>query len=906
MELSQNNIIRSLTELGIRHEALIRLLSAVTRLTGVPITAPDRRSASLMIATILIEELPNIDNCSLLLFKPGDGLLRLVAARGANDLLDDNDRGYNTDLAFKPDEGAAGRVFASNEPLFWNQGEDDRSVIKKNEFMVTPVSLACLPLSAMDRSLGVLNISFASAEPFIHTRKRSLILLGMVVANIILSFEFKSEVEQTVKTLNITVQDLQREIKERVKTEAALAKSEESYRQLFDNAGEGILVVTGKGIVLANNRAGEIVELDPKKLIGNRLIDFIHPSDRDRVEDLVRSCLRGEEAPGLYVARALLKNDLTKWLEFRIGLIDWEGEPAMLGLYADITERTRARLQVAEQDQRIKSVFEMSPLGIALVDAGGYLAEINDHFGKLLGYRSDEITQVTLIDLTHPEDREAVGQLVQKILTGKIDHYEIEQRYLTKSGQILDAVTRARAILNEHGDLLYWIGLIEDISERKRNEEQIAYQAFHDPLTGLPNRFLFNDRLDMAMAQAVRKKHLLAVLFLDLDHFKTVNDSLGHSTGDELLKATARRLLRWIRDEDTVARIGGDEFLILLQNIDAPETAIRVSQRIHESLARPFTIEGRNLYTSASMGLTFFPTDGRDVKTLMTNADLAMYRAKEEGRNTYRVFTPSMNRKIKRRLLMENNLRRALENNELLLYYQPKINCRTGLVSGVEALIRWRRPGVGLILPDEFIPLAEDIGVIVAIGEWAMRQACFQAAEWRAQGMTDLGMAVNLSPRQFRELNLADTVADCLSRSGLPADGLKLEVTENAVMYDVESAIRTMKQLSDLGVGLSLDDFGRGYSSLYYLKRFPISELKIDRSFVSDVPGDADSSSIVDTIISISRSLDIQVVAEGVETAEQLEFLRQRSCDQMQGFLFSPPAAARDIPGLFNSGPLFP
>jgi diguanylate cyclase (GGDEF)-like protein len=436
--------------------------------------------------------------------------------------------------------------------------------------------------------------------------------------------------------------------------------------------------------------------------------------------------------------------------------------------------------------------------------------------------------------------------------------------------------------------------------ERKQYQLQIEHQANYDALTGLPNRSLLYDRLKQAV-YAQRTVRAVAVVFLDLDHFKFVNDSLGHSTGDKLLKDMGERLRLVLRDGDTVARLGGDEFVLILNDQTQDDVIFRAMQRINAKVSEPFVIDGKELYVTCSAGISLYPQDGTDVETLLKNADAAMYRAKERGRNNFEFYTSEMNSKVNERLALENSLRRALERKEFVLHYQSKVDVKTGAIVGAEALLRWNHPERGLMLPDLFIPLAEETGLIVQIGEWVLREACTQNQAWRKEGLPPIAVSVNVSARQFRQGILVNSVSSILAETGLDPLYLEMELTESMIMHNADAVVATLRQLTALGVQLSIDDFGTGYSSLSYLKNLPIDTLKIDKSFVRDiVAGAPDHRVLARAIISIGHSLDLKVVAEGVETEAQLEYLRKHGCDEVQGFYFSqpvPPEAFRKLLG---------
>ena len=444
--------------------------------------------------------------------------------------------------------------------------------------------------------------------------------------------------------------------------------------------------------------------------------------------------------------------------------------------------------------------------------------------------------------------------------------------------------------------------LVREIGERKSAERRLGHLAHHDVLTGLPNRMLFNDRLGQALIEATRHEHLAAVLFLDLDRFKTINDTLGHEAGDRLLIAVAGRLSECLRAGDTVARLGGDEFALILPDIAHVDHVSRIAEKILSSFSQPFHIGGRNLFITASMGITLYPFDDNTIDGLLKNADIAMYRAKEQGRNNYQYYTAEMNAQALERLTLENHLRHALERDELVLHYQPQVDLVSGEICGVEAMLRWRHPELGLVRPDQFISLAEETGLIVPIGEWVLATACAQNQAWRAAGLKPVSIAVNLSPRQFMQPDFSGTVRRLVTGSGLESGCLELELTENIMMQHVETTTHALQELSALGVRFAIDDFGTGYSSLSYLKRLPIHSIKIGPSFMRDVPTSAADAGLVAAIIALAHSIDIEVVAEGVETKEQLVFLRAHRCDVMQGFYFSKAVPAAEFAELLREG----
>lgn len=439
--------------------------------------------------------------------------------------------------------------------------------------------------------------------------------------------------------------------------------------------------------------------------------------------------------------------------------------------------------------------------------------------------------------------------------------------------------------------------------ERKNVEQHLSDLAHYDKLTGLANRDLFHERLRLALARAQRSQRLVGLMFLDLDRFKEINDSLGHLAGDQLLIEVSKRLKRCTRETDTIARLGGDEFTVIVENIQSDEEAAAIAEKILLAMQVPFILEGQEVFVTTSIGLTVFPTDAKDDLGLLKNADTAMYRAKEAGRNKYQYYSIEMNESSHMRLKLESELRKALTRNEFSLMYQPKIDMLTGSIVGAEALLRWENKEFGFVPPNEFIPIAEDTGLIIPIGEWVLRNACQQIRTWLRQGLPEVRIAVNLSPRQFRQGNLAATIGDILDQENLTPHALPLEITESLLMADVEESKRALNDLKAMGLEIYLDDFGTGYSSLSYLKKFPIDGLKIDRSFVMDIPHDQEDMVLAEAIVAMSHALRLNVVAEGIETPEQMAFLKELGCEEAQGYLFSKPLNADEFRQLLASSP---
>ncbi len=494
-----------------------------------------------------------------------------------------------------------------------------------------------------------------------------------------------------------------------------------------------------------------------------------------------------------------------------------------------------------------------------------------------------------ITDLNLP-DSSGIGTLQRLVATGS----DIPVIVLTHSDDDPVAIEMVKCgaqdyLIKGQSDGALILKTVRYAIERKLSDRHLRYLSHHDKLTGLANRELFKDRLAQAVARAERSGNLVALLFLDLDRFKSINDMLGHLAADKLLVAVAERLKTCVRNVDTIARLGGDEFTIVLEDVATPFDAELVCRKVVGALEDPLEIEGQEIYATASIGVTFFPTDATEVTGLIRNADVAMYRAKEDGRNKYHLFTADLNARAVERLSIETALRNALDREELFLCYQPKVNLQTGRVLGVEALVRWQHPHRGIVSPDEFVPVAEETGLIVPVGEWVLRQACEDALRWSRSGVEDVNVAVNLSARQFRQGDLLKTVDNIFCELSFDPNRLELEITESLLMDDTEASEVALYDLKAFGLSIYLDDFGTGYSSLAYLKKFPIDGLKIDRSFIRDIPGDVDDEAITRAIVALSQALRLKVVAEGVETRAQLDFLNLEGCDEVQGYLFSKP-----------------
>jgi diguanylate cyclase (GGDEF)-like protein/PAS domain S-box-containing protein len=555
--------------------------------------------------------------------------------------------------------------------------------------------------------------------------------------------------------------------------------------------------------------------------------------------------------------------------------------------------RRSAERALEENERRFRSLIENSSDIITVIDDQGRMRYASPSVEKLLGYQPEDLIGTQLSQHMHPDDAEAVlDHLVRSSSGGE---HSVEFRFRERNGKWRTLEATVNYLL-DNPDINGIVLNCRDVTARKRDEDTIRHLAYFDALTDLPNRMLFDDRLAQSLAHSRRKGAPgVAIMFLDIDRFKTINDTLGHGAGDELLRSAAQRLSPCLREEDTLARLGGDDFLFLIPEVSDVETAARIAQKILDCFSKPFRVLDHELHVTGSLGISMFPSDGNDAETLIRNADTALHRAKEQGRNRYQLYAPAMNAVAFQRLVLENNLRYAVERNEFALHYQPLVSLETGATVGVEALIRWQHPELGRISPADFVPMAEETGVIVPMTQWVLRTACAQMKSWLRSGINLQTMSLNVSPRFFNDSNLPEMVGEVLRATELEGHYLSIELTESVMMGSTDATIDTLQQLKQYGVKISIDDFGTGYSSLSYLKRLPIDTLKIDQSFVRDIPNSPDAEAIAVLIIGMAHSLKLSVVAEGVETQDQKLFLQFKGCDIMQGYLVSRPLPTDEI-----------
>ncbi len=635
------------------------------------------------------------------------------------------------------------------------------------------------------------------------------------------------------------------------------------------------------GIATNGLKALEFVEKNRPDII---LLDIMMPEmDGFEVCQVLKDNPHTRSIPIVFITALSDTESVAKG--FQLGGCDYISKPFHA---LEVRARVKSKLNEIDQLSFVKNIFKTSLEGILIADPDMIITMANPMASTITGLAEFDIVGESLAVLQDQEsDEEPVGF---KDLLEDNEYWSGEIWNRRKNGENFPQKVALSVVRNLWGEVCNYVAVFHDMSEIKRHKDELKYQANHDGLTGLPNRTFFKLRLRDILEDASRYHEQVALLMLDLDNFKHINDSLGHSVGDLLLKEVCTRLQGCLGSA-LLARLGSDEFGILLENLPREEGAVKVAEQINMSLSLPMFHDGHELFISASIGISFFPEDTEDPQTLMKNGDLAMARAKEKGGNAYQVFHSKMDERITRFLTLESNLRRALDKEEFLVYYQPKVDMQTGKIIGMEALVRWLLPDGSMVSPVDFIPMAEKNGLIVFLGEWVLKTATKQTKKWWDMGY-EIPVAVNLSPRQFQEENLVSLIKESLSDSGLAPVALELEITESVVMEKEEDAINLLTEIGELGVQFAMDDFGTGYSSLHYLKQFPLDKLKIDRSFVTNTPADEDDVAIITAIISMGKSLRMKIVAEGVEEYEQFVFLRELGCDELQGYLFSPPVPA--------------
>lgn len=698
----------------------------------------------------------------------------------------------------------------------------------------------------------------------------------------------------------------------------SLEANERRYRSLLNNLPNPAYHVDVQGRLLGCNEAfARMVDTSERQMLGRPLAEVVHCDDAEALQQgdtrlateggverfetqvhwadgtsrqAIVSKSSYADSAGRVIGIVGLLLDITEMRAAHSALMDANEhlEERVRERTAELTREVEERRRAQNELGLMAQVFEHSIEGISITDTNGKIISVNPAFSEITGYPSEEVIgQNPSVLKSDRHDAAFYEAMWHKLATEGSWSGEIWNR--RKNGETYPEWLSISAIRDEAGTISHYVAVFHDITDLKRSEERLTYQAYHDALTGLPNRLLLIDRMRKAISHAHHHGHHVAVAFLDLDNFKTVNDSLGHKVGDLMLAEAARRLKRAIREDDTVARFGGDEFVLMLEEATSEQDAFTLASRVLQVFNRPFIVEGHEIHVSPSVGITMYPGDGEDADTLIRNAEVAMYVAKEQGKNRFHLFTTTVNERVQRRIEVERKLRKAVDNRAFEAHYQPQIDICTGRVVGMEALARWTGQDENPVSPAEFIPIAEEAGLVSDIGEQILWQSCELAARLRNNGHPDLRMSVNISARQLRGSRLEMIVRDVLNANNLPASALELELTETAIMQDVDKAIGALHKLKALGIHLAIDDFGTGYSSLYYLKRLPISRLKVDRSFIMDIDEDENDRSIVAAVLSMAKSLQLEVVAEGVERPTHVEFLRSLNCSIAQGYYYAKP-----------------
>jgi diguanylate cyclase (GGDEF)-like protein/PAS domain S-box-containing protein len=685
---------------------------------------------------------------------------------------------------------------------------------------------------------------------------------------------------------------IKQDITERKRAEYAVAESEKRYRSLFENMLEGFayceMIFDDQGrpvdfVYLAVNGSFEKLT-GLKNVVGRKFSEVVPGGERSQpelIERYSRVALTGEPA-----RFEIEVEGLGMWFSVSAYAA---GNRCFIATFDNITERKKAEEALRQAEEKYRVIFEGAVVAIFQSTPDGRYTTANPAMARMLGYDSPEelVTSITDISQQVYVDPKSRGEF-KRLLTKQGTVSDFECQIYRKDGSKMWISANARAVFKA-GVLVGYDGMNEDITDRKVAEERVQYLAYYDALTDVPNRTLLQDRLSKALASARRQKDKVALLFLDLDRFKNINDSLGHALGDLLLQKVGERLKRWAREQDTVARLGGDEFLIVLTRIRDVADAAVAAERLMAAMTNEFIVQGNPLSISCSLGISIFPDHGESGEILIKNADAAMYSAKEKGRNNFRFFTETMNAEVEERLTLENSLRLALERNELFLVYQPQMDMATGNIIGLEALLRWQHPELGLVPPDRFIRIAENSGLIMPIGEWVLRTACSQTRKWQDEGHAAVSVAVNVSAVQFRQEDFCNLIRRVLHETRLAPQYLELELTESLLLANADVTLSVLQELKAMGLTLAIDDFGTGYSSFSYLRQFRVSKLKIDRSFVRDVAVNPDDAAITSGIIGMAKSLNLKVIAEGVENEAQMSFLRAHQCDEIQGYYFSRP-----------------
>ncbi len=681
-----------------------------------------------------------------------------------------------------------------------------------------------------------------------------------------------------------------------------LRENEERHKLLVEESLYATYIVVDRKWSYINPKFAEIFGYSVEELLMAPVDKVVHIDDLALVYNNLDRRIKGEIRGIQYKFRGVKKDGSIITVEVLGNRYELKDKVAIFGTLVDITDVSKS----TEKLRMATKVFENTIEGIAVTDKNAIIQWVNPAFTAITGYSAHEVIgKNPRVLRSEKHNREFYSRMWDSLIHRGQWQGEIWNR--RKNGETYPEWLTISAICDEEGNTLQYVSVFNDISERIKREEHIKYQAYHDALTKLPNRYLLYDRLNMNISHAHRNQEKLAVMLLDLDRFKRINDTMGHPAGDILLQEVALRLKDSLREGDTVSRLGGDEFCIILEDIKHVENALKVAQKIFKAFSKPFILRDHELYVTTSIGVSIYPNDGVDVDTLIKNADTAMYEAKGQGRNNVRLYTASMNDEAIKRLAIENEIIKGLEREEFVVYYQPQLCLETNKIIGAEALIRWQHPELGFLLPGKFIHIAEETGLVELLGNWVLLTSCRQNKQWQEKGYHAINMSVNLSAMQFQQKSLLKTVNAALKEVGLSASYLDLEITESSAIQDPDFAIALLKELKKNGLQISMDDFGTGYSSLALLNRLPIDRLKIDRSFISNIVNDVEKQAIVSAIIAMAKTLGLRVVAEGVETKEQMAYLRDHHCDEIQGYLISPPVKTEDFEALlikYNGSPI--
>ena len=709
---------------------------------------------------------------------------------------------------------------------------------------------------------------------------------------------------------NVAFRGIVRDRTKHKQNEEALRRSEEKYRSILENIEEGFFEVDLKGnFTFFNHSTSVLLGYAPEELMG---MNFHQYTDKDTAREVVKTFNR------VYLTGAstkefnwqIIRKDGTKrYIVTSISLKkDASGKSiGFQGFTHDVTERIQAELQnkaaqeaLRESEEKYRSILENIQEAYFEVDLAGNFTFFNDSLCRITGCSKEELIGANYAQFSDKENSKIVFNTFHKVYTTDQSTEGFDWSIVRKDNtkRFIEASVSIKK--DSSGRPSGFKGVIRDITERKRIEQKLNYMATHDALTGLPNRIMFSQLLNQAIQTAKRNKKNLAVFFIDLDRFKIINDTLGHDAGDQLLQEIAKRFKDVLRSSDVVGRLGGDEFVILIEDFNHFRLMKNVAQKILSAAMKPVMIIGEECRVTASIGISVYPNDGLDEQSLMKNADIAMYYAKEEGKNNYQFYSKDIKSQSNERMLIETNLRRALERNELSLDYQARLDFKTNTITGVEALLRWNNEYLGAVTPTQFIPVAEETGLIVPIGRWVLKTVCLQNVVWKNQGLPPVCMSVNLSLRQLMDDGLLGDIKDALDESGMDPHLLELEITESMVMHNPTALISLLCKIKDMGVRLAIDDFGTGYSSLAQIKRFPIDTIKVDRSFIRNLTVNSEDKAMTEAIITMGKSLSLTVVAEGVETLAQKEFLQEHVCDEMQGFYFSKPVQANEFAELLR------